>query len=318
MVRTSSTTSTDRAGHARPGRNHARRPRSRRRRRRVVRPWCAGLGVAVEPAQQRAARATEPSADGTGELLGLVVAPRPCVAAAVVGAQVTTAARRTVDGSSPPWPTPSSAERVPVVAELERGDQVLGGPVVGEQRPARIEARAAEPGRVPVGARPAQRAAQRGAGGGAQRASGGQQQVQHGSTVPSRSDSGPSTRPGAGARSGATGRCRPTGRVSAVAFFDRLLRAGEGKKVKALAGLVPEINAIEPEIEALSDDELAAKTPEFRQPAGQRRGRRRPADRGVRRHPRGRPPGDRPASLRRAADGRRRAALRLGRRDEDR
>ncbi len=50
-----------------------------------------------------------------------------------------------------------------------------------------------------------------------------------------------------------------------MAFFDRLLRAGEGKKVKALAGLVPEINAIEPEIEALSDDDLAAKTPEFRQ-----------------------------------------------------
>jgi len=52
--------------------------------------------------------------------------------------------------------------------------------------------------------------------------------------------------------------------VSDVAFFDRLLRAGEGKKVKALAGLVPEINGIEPEIEALSDDDLIAKTPEFR------------------------------------------------------
>jgi preprotein translocase subunit SecA len=49
-----------------------------------------------------------------------------------------------------------------------------------------------------------------------------------------------------------------------VAFFDRLLRAGEGKKVKALAGLVPEINALEAEIEALSDADLAAKTPEFR------------------------------------------------------
>jgi preprotein translocase subunit SecA len=49
-----------------------------------------------------------------------------------------------------------------------------------------------------------------------------------------------------------------------VAFFDRLLRAGEGKKVKALAGLVPEINALEAEIEVLSDADLAAKTPEFR------------------------------------------------------
>lgn len=50
-----------------------------------------------------------------------------------------------------------------------------------------------------------------------------------------------------------------------MAIFDRLLRAGEGKKVKALAGLVPEINALEAEIEALSDDGLAAKTSEFRQ-----------------------------------------------------
>ncbi len=49
-----------------------------------------------------------------------------------------------------------------------------------------------------------------------------------------------------------------------MAFFDRLLRAGEGKKVKALAGLVPEINALEAEIEVLSDADLAAKTPEFR------------------------------------------------------
>ncbi len=48
-------------------------------------------------------------------------------------------------------------------------------------------------------------------------------------------------------------------------MFDRILKAGEGRKLKAVAGLVPEINALEPEIEALSDDELAAKTPEFRQ-----------------------------------------------------
>ncbi len=52
--------------------------------------------------------------------------------------------------------------------------------------------------------------------------------------------------------------------MSAVAFFDRILKAGEGKKVKALAGLVPEIGALEPEIEALSDDGLRAKTDEFR------------------------------------------------------
>src|SRR5215831_3337246 len=50
-----------------------------------------------------------------------------------------------------------------------------------------------------------------------------------------------------------------------MGMFDRVLRSGEGKKVRALAGLVPDINALEPELERLSDDGLAAKTPEFRQ-----------------------------------------------------
>ncbi len=48
-------------------------------------------------------------------------------------------------------------------------------------------------------------------------------------------------------------------------LLDRILRAGEGKKVKALAGLVPDINAWTSEIGALSDDALKAKTIEFRQ-----------------------------------------------------
>ena len=43
------------------------------------------------------------------------------------------------------------------------------------------------------------------------------------------------------------------------------MRAGEGRKRKALASLVPDINALEPEMERLSDDALRAKTPEFRQ-----------------------------------------------------
>ena len=50
-----------------------------------------------------------------------------------------------------------------------------------------------------------------------------------------------------------------------MGMFDKVLRSGEGKKVRALAGLVPDINALEPEFERLSDDALAAKTPEFRQ-----------------------------------------------------
>ncbi len=50
-----------------------------------------------------------------------------------------------------------------------------------------------------------------------------------------------------------------------MGVLDKLLRAGEGKKVKALQGLVPDINALEPEIEKLSDDALRAKTAEFRE-----------------------------------------------------
>ncbi len=50
-----------------------------------------------------------------------------------------------------------------------------------------------------------------------------------------------------------------------MGILDRILRAGEGKKLKALSGLVPDINAVEPELMALSDAALQAKTPEFRQ-----------------------------------------------------
>ena len=50
-----------------------------------------------------------------------------------------------------------------------------------------------------------------------------------------------------------------------MGVFDRVLRSGEGKKVRALGGLVPDINALEPETQKLSDDDLRAKTPEFRQ-----------------------------------------------------
>ncbi len=50
-----------------------------------------------------------------------------------------------------------------------------------------------------------------------------------------------------------------------MGILDRILRAGEGKKVKALEGIVPDVNALAPEIGALSDDALKAKTGEFRQ-----------------------------------------------------
>src|SRR4051795_10987573 len=50
-----------------------------------------------------------------------------------------------------------------------------------------------------------------------------------------------------------------------MSIFSRVLKAGEGKKLKALQTLVPDINAMEPEISALSDDALRHKTVEFRE-----------------------------------------------------
>lgn len=49
-----------------------------------------------------------------------------------------------------------------------------------------------------------------------------------------------------------------------MSVFTRLLKAGEGKKVRRLAEIVPLINDLEPEMRALSDDGLRAKTDEFR------------------------------------------------------
>ena len=103
-----------------------------------------------------------------------------------------------------------------------------------------------------------------------------------------------------------------------MGILDRILRAGEGKKIKALEGMVPDINAFEPEISALSDDALKAKTGEFRQRLDNGADLDDLLHRGVRRLPRGGQPHHRAAPLRRPADGRCRAALRLGRRDEDR
>jgi preprotein translocase subunit SecA len=50
-----------------------------------------------------------------------------------------------------------------------------------------------------------------------------------------------------------------------MSVLTKVLRAGEGKKVRRLAELVPLVNALEPEMEARSDEELAALTPAFRQ-----------------------------------------------------
>ena len=58
-----------------------------------------------------------------------------------------------------------------------------------------------------------------------------------------------------------------------MSVFTKVLRAGEGKKVRRLAELVPLINDLEPEMEALGDDELAPQDGRV-QGAARRRARR--------------------------------------------
>jgi preprotein translocase subunit SecA len=52
---------------------------------------------------------------------------------------------------------------------------------------------------------------------------------------------------------------------SALGTFEKALRVGEGRRLKRLAQQAAYITTLEPEFEALSDDELRAKTAEFRQ-----------------------------------------------------
>ena len=50
-----------------------------------------------------------------------------------------------------------------------------------------------------------------------------------------------------------------------MSVFTKVLRAGEGKKVRRLAELVPLVGNLEPEMQGLSDDALAHKTVEFKE-----------------------------------------------------
>ncbi len=47
-------------------------------------------------------------------------------------------------------------------------------------------------------------------------------------------------------------------------LLDKILRIGEGKILRQLAAVARDVNAIEPEIKRLTDDQLKAKTPEFK------------------------------------------------------
>ena len=50
-----------------------------------------------------------------------------------------------------------------------------------------------------------------------------------------------------------------------MSVLNKFLRIGEGKKLRALQTLVPDINSLEPEMVALSDEALAHKTVEFKE-----------------------------------------------------
>ena len=119
-----------------------------------------------------------------------------------------------------------------------------------------------------------------------------------------------------------------------MSVFQKLLHAGEGKRLKAVQAIVPLVSAFEPEVEKLSDEQLIARTGEFkgRVSTGPSPARRNPDpdelelinDALMICSPRcSRPSAKRAsvcwsAALRCPGHGRRGAAPRLGRRDEDR
>jgi preprotein translocase subunit SecA len=64
-----------------------------------------------------------------------------------------------------------------------------------------------------------------------------------------------------------------------MGLFNKILHAGEGRRLKAVQAIVPEVNALEPEIERLSDEQLRAKTAEFKQRVDRARSEAKNADR---------------------------------------
>ena len=98
----------------------------------------------------------------------------------------------------------------------------------------------------------------------------------------------------------------------------KIFGSSNDRRVKGYRPRVEAINALEPEIERLSDAELRARTEDVPQAARGRRDARRPAGAGLRHRARGGQAHARPAPLRRAADRRHGAARGQDRRDEDR
>ena len=79
---------------------------------------------------------------------------------------------------------------------------------------------------------------------------------------------------------GAPGRTPSVDSPLAMGVFQKILHAGEGKRLKSVQAIVPVVNAMEPEIERLSDDELVARTVAFRERVDQARASGKNADHG--------------------------------------
>jgi preprotein translocase subunit SecA len=65
-----------------------------------------------------------------------------------------------------------------------------------------------------------------------------------------------------------------------MSIIQKILHAGAGKRIKAVQAIVPEINALEPEVEVLSDEELRGRTQAFREQVDQARAAGRDAEHG--------------------------------------
>jgi preprotein translocase subunit SecA len=65
-----------------------------------------------------------------------------------------------------------------------------------------------------------------------------------------------------------------------MSLIQKVLHAGEGRRLKAVVAIVPEINALEPEVEKLTDDQLRARTTDFRQQVDRARSEGKNAEHG--------------------------------------
>ena len=89
---------------------------------------------------------------------------------------------------------------------------------------------------------------------------------------------------------------------ASMGLFNKILHAGEGRKLKSLESIAPSVSALEPEMEARSDDELRALTgyvPRAARPG--RRPRREAASTSTTSSPRRSRPSARPAGARSAS-----------------